>query len=1036
MAKPISYKKKFLKYPDGGLIPDLNFLNKDFKKWNNEEKKLYQYLKYNHIIEPNKQIEDYITENRKQYRDIQDKLSKERESFYKTNPNATPNDFEKYAEPKGLFSDYDAFIPNLYLDNDAYDKYYGEGYKGVFYDLNQQYNPQKYLGLKSKDEYKEYLQSDKYKDIAKKFWGDDSDKFVQKQLTDIDNAQYKSFKESDIHDQLQLAPGRLAAYNPIYNTINMYQGNMRKVIPHEISHLTNRNENPLSEDEAYEFKQLRPNGLIQRIPKQITDEQKKRLEMSSQFSKWKDLSNEFKTQFDKNASPEYKQYPDAIDYLTDPNEVRARVNAIRSELNRKNIKWNNTSDIENYINTLPDTDEIKGQYRDLNYIDKDLKNKLFNEYAYQKANSNKSLFTAKHGGYIHNNMAGKLNKRKGLPTRFPMYYTGGTPEMYMGTSDYFDKQNQIAGQNAAITNLAAQGLSFVPGWGQAASVALKAGQAASNLVGQKDMYGVAPTGFQQAAAATLDPLGSINSLIQGQNPYAYKKMLGEEGKLATSYSRGKTSEQQDAYTQQMKAAEGQYMAMGGYMPMYAPGGIMNPTNPIREPSAWIGKDYYKTAKGNYRDYGFIKAPQSGYYTRDNEYFTLEPANTLGDYGMFAAVDPTKPTPTINPNIIPNTTTATTTVKKPQFSWKQVDPWDLEKRYNEMAKKGMIEIKEDKGKTYIKRLYAMGGRMTNPYSGEPNAEIEGEVVSHSNGGIQDFSHLPNHEQATSANEVNLAEGSKILSKRITDPLTGKKFATVGKKYSTSREENVLNNNRLPELSNRSAKLSLIAKKKAFDDVFERHEATKVFNDAQKAENEATEDFIGMLGGMYGKGGLIKRKDGSYSPRGLWDNIRANRGSGKKPTKAMLEQERKIKAQEKAMGGYMYAEGGNFNNPGFKALPKYVQAKIKGNYADGGTYVTAGDEYHRIYKNAEGDIMVNHPKEDKGKWDTINLTDKAGAKTIKQGVAATKKWHRENPYAYGGYMNMYEAGGYVLGESYDMSEEELQELKNQGYTFDIE
>jgi len=45
----------------------------------------------------------------------------------------------------------------------------------------------------------------------------------------------------------------------------------------------------------------------------------------------------------------------------------------------------------------------------------------------------------------------------------------------------------------------------------------------------------------------------------------------------------------------------------------------------------------------------------------------------------------------------------------------------------------------------------------------------------------------------------------------------------------------------------------------------------------------------------KGGLIKRKDGSYSKRGLWDNIRANKGSGKKPTKEMLEQERKIKAK---------------------------------------------------------------------------------------------------------------------------------------------
>lgn len=44
-------------------------------------------------------------------------------------------------------------------------------------------------------------------------------------------------------------------------------------------------------------------------------------------------------------------------------------------------------------------------------------------------------------------------------------------------------------------------------------------------------------------------------------------------------------------------------------------------------------------------------------------------------------------------------------------------------------------------------------------------------------------------------------------------------------------------------------------------------------------------------------MLKRKDGSVSQRGLWDNIRANKGSGKKPTAAMLKQEKKIKAKSK-------------------------------------------------------------------------------------------------------------------------------------------
>lgn len=44
-------------------------------------------------------------------------------------------------------------------------------------------------------------------------------------------------------------------------------------------------------------------------------------------------------------------------------------------------------------------------------------------------------------------------------------------------------------------------------------------------------------------------------------------------------------------------------------------------------------------------------------------------------------------------------------------------------------------------------------------------------------------------------------------------------------------------------------------------------------------------------------LIKRKDGSYSQQGLWDNIRANKGSGKPSTTEMLKQEKIIKKKEK-------------------------------------------------------------------------------------------------------------------------------------------
>ena len=72
------------------------------------------------------------------------------------------------------------------------------------------------------------------------------------------------------------------------------------------------------------------------------------------------------------------------------------------------------------------------------------------------------------------------------------------------------------------------------------------------------------------------------------------------------------------------------------------------------------------------------------------------------------------------------------------------------------------------------------------------------------------------------------------------------------------------------------------------------------------------------------------------------------------------------------------------------------------------VKAGGENHVVYKATKsvgeakkGNIMVTHPTMDKGKWDTINLTKIGRAKTVKQGVASTKKWHKDNPdYKYKG------------------------------------
>lgn len=133
-----------------------------------------------------------------------------------------------------------------------------------------------------------------------------------------------------------------------------------------------------------------------------------------------------------------------------------------------------------------------------------------------------------------------------------------------------------------------------------------------------------------------------------------------------------------------------------------------------------------------------------------------------------------------------------------------------------------------------------------------------------------------------------------------------------------------------------------------------------------------------------------------------------------------------------GPINYRTGGQFPRPyslpedsfkqGGKNLHNSVYASSNAQYPaiykqGGNINVVAGGEKHRVYikesptgmgEGVKGHVMVTHPTMDKGKWDTIDLTVKARAKTIEQGIAATKKWHKENP-------NVYRQGGSVLSMS---------------------
>ena len=94
---------------------------------------------------------------------------------------------------------------------------------------------------------------------------------------------------------------------------------------------------------------------------------------------------------------------------------------------------------------------------------------------------------------------------------------------------------------------------------------------------------------------------------------------------------------------------------------------------------------------------------------------------------------------------------------------------------------------------------------------------------------------------------------------------------------------------------------------FDENFQLKEPKKTLsklNPIDNAVGTSNKKMCGSKGMKYAEGTksikfkkpMMKRADGSYSQRGLYDNIRANKGSGKKPTPEMLKQEKKIKAKK--------------------------------------------------------------------------------------------------------------------------------------------
>jgi hypothetical protein len=153
-----------------------------------------------------------------------------------------------------------------------------------------------------------------------------------------------------------------------------------------------------------------------------------------------------------------------------------------------------------------------------------------------------------------------------------------------------------------------------------------------------------------------------------------------------------------------------------------------------------------------------------------------------------------------------------------------------------------------------------------------------------------------------------------------------------------------------------------------------------------------------------GEMIRRADGHYSRRGLWDNIRANKGSGKKPSKEMIQQEKKIRSKM-AHGGSTYSNGIWFQ--------------------DGGDVDQMANGGIHIKKSHEGKFTDWAKRHGMSMSEAIQAGKHAKSAAVRK-MATFADNARHWKHAEGGVVN---------GQEMEVTPQEAEMLRQQGYQFDI-
>ena len=389
---------KYIPMYEGNFTP--SYSEKKLADWSKENFNDYLYDISINKAAPNKEVLDLINKENAFYKPYEDVN--------------TPYEVIK-KDPK--FKEFDILNKFNNIRNSNSEKFLND--YSEYSDLNQHLNEVRnrykinqgsISKNKTKQDYFNYLDSPYYQATAKKMWGDEAGQYIDNQKNRVQNTPIKTFDDMSSIEKISYLrdPSYLAAYNNASKEIWNPNGNPQASL-HELSHATDANLDFPSDafettwSERSDGSRINV-GMNSLNPKYTIEDLKKIKSSAPGFSKW---DERFPDYTDGKPSP----------YLKRGTEVRARINALRTQMSKDGFDWNTKSgpNILEYLKKQTDP-LLKQQGQELDHLKEDELLDLFQNYA--SVNNVKNLPTAKYGGWLEQYGDGGLKSVTGPAPKF------------------------------------------------------------------------------------------------------------------------------------------------------------------------------------------------------------------------------------------------------------------------------------------------------------------------------------------------------------------------------------------------------------------------------------------------------------------------------------------------------------------------------------------------------------------------------------------------------------------------------------------